>query len=302
MEIRVAPDGGVFVYPGTLSTGQGHETMYAQMVHEWLAVGIDDVRGKQGDTDAALFGRGTFAQRSTNAGGSALKLAAEEVVRKGKCLSAWMLEAAEADIEFDAGTFRVKGTDRQVTFKEVARTSYRGVGLPAEFGVGLSGTGSHPGPNNFPNGCMICELEVEPETGAVNVLHLVAVDDVGVIVNPLTLEGQLHGSVAQGLGEALLEEAVYSRDSGQLMTASFMDYAMPRTLHMPEITADYALVATTTNLLGVKGGSEAGNVGAPASIINAIVDALSDLGIDDVALPATSYRVWRLIGERAATA
>jgi carbon-monoxide dehydrogenase large subunit len=210
-----------------------------------------------------------------------------------------MLEAAEVDIEFDAGIFRIKGTDRQVSLKEVARTSYNGVGLPAEFGVGLSGIGSHPGPNNFPNGCMICEVEVEPETGAVEVLRLAAVDDVGAIVNPLTLEGQLHGSIAQGVGEALLEEAVYSRDSGQLVTASFMDYAMPRALHMPEIAAEYALVPTATNLLGVKGGSEAGNVGAPPAIINAIVDALSDLGIDDVALPATPQRIWRLIGERA---
>jgi carbon-monoxide dehydrogenase large subunit len=299
MEIRLSPDGSVLVYPGTLSTGQGHETMYAQMVHEWLGVGLDDVRVKQGDTDASLFGRGTFAQRSTNAGGSALKLAAAEVVHKGKQLSAWMLEAAEVDIEFDAGIFRVKGTDRQVSLKEVARTSYNGVGLPAQFDVGLSGTGSHPGPNNFPNGCMICEVEVEPETGAVEVLRLAAVDDVGAIVNPLTLEGQLHGSIAQGVGEALLEEAVYSRDSGQLVTASFMDYAMPRALHMPEIAAEYALVPTATNLLGVKGGSEAGNVGAPPAIINAIVDALSDLGIDDVALPATPQRIWRLIGERA---
>jgi carbon-monoxide dehydrogenase large subunit len=148
---------------------------------------------------------------------------------------------------------------------------------------------------------MVCEVEIEPETGAVEVLHVVAVDDVGAIVNPLTLEGQLHGSLAQGLGEALLEEVVYSPDSGQLVTASFMDYAMPRTLHMPRITADHVLVPTTTNLLGVKGGSEAGNVGAPPAIINAIVDALSglgiDSGIDDVALPATSHRIWCLISK-----
>jgi carbon-monoxide dehydrogenase large subunit len=295
MEIRVAPDGGVFIYPGTLSTGQGHETMFAQMACEWLGVPLDDVRVKQGDTDSVLFGRGSFAQRTMNAGGSALKLAAEEIVQKGKRVSAFMLEAAESDIEFEHGAFRIKGTDRLVSFKEVAKTSYAGVGLPQELGVGLNGTGSHPGPNTFPNGCMICELEVDPETGSVELLRLCAVDDVGAIVNPLTLEGQLHGSVGQGVGEALLETMIYSADSGQLVTGSFMDYAMPRAEHIPDIAGNYALVPAKTNLLGVKGGSEAGNVGAPPAIINAIVDALSDWGIDDVLLPATPESVWRAI-------
>ena len=302
MEIRVAPDGGIFIYPGTLSTGQGHETMFAQMACEWLGVPLDDVRVKQGDTDSALFGRGTFAQRSTSTGGSALKLAADEVVQKGKRLSAWMLEAAEADVEFESGVFRVKGTDRQVSFREVAKTSYNGLGLPPELGIGLSGAGTHPGPNTFPNGCMICEVEVEPETGSVAVLRLSAADDVGVVVNPLTLEGQLHGSIAQGVGEALLEQIVYSPDSGQLITGSFMDYGMPRAEHIPEVSAEYALVPTGTNLLGTKGGSEAGNVGAPPAIINAIVDALSALGVDDIALPATPERVWNAISERSAQA
>lgn len=297
MEIRVAPDGGVFIYPGTLSTGQGHETMFAQMACEWLGVSLEDVQVKQGDTDSALFGRGTYAQRSTSTGGSALKLAADEVIQKGRRLSAWMLESAEADVEFTGGVFRVKGTDRQVSFGEVAKASYRGNGLPTEFGIGLSGAGTHPGPNTFPNGCMICEVEVEPETGSVAVLRLSAVDDVGVVVNPLTLEGQLHGSTAQGVGEALLEQIVYNRDSGQLITGSFMDYGMPRAEHIPQVSAEYALVPTETNLLGTKGGSEAGNVGAPPAIINAIIDALSAWGIDDVALPATSERVWSVISE-----
>jgi carbon-monoxide dehydrogenase large subunit len=295
MEIRVAPDGGVLVYPGTLSTGQGHETMFAQMICDWLGVAIDDVRVKQGDTDSVLFGRGTFAQRSTSTGGSALRLAADEVVQKGKRLSAWMLEAAEADIEFERGLFRVKGTDRQVSFRDVAKASYNGAALPPGLEIGLSGVGTHVGPNTFPNGCMICELEVEPETGRVALLQLCAVDDVGCVVNPLTLEGQLHGSIAQGVGEALLEQIVYSRDMAQLLTGSFMDYGMPRADHIPEVIAAYALVPTKTNLLGTKGGSEAGNVGAPAAIINAIVDALSSLGVDHIALPATSERIWNAI-------
>jgi aerobic carbon-monoxide dehydrogenase large subunit len=295
MEIRVAPDGGIFIYPGTLSTGQGHETVLAQMACEWLGVSLDDVQVKQGDTDSALFGRGTFAQRSTSTGGSALKLAADEVVQKGKRLSAWMLEASEADVEFNEGVFRVKGTDRQVSFREVAKASYNGIGLPCELGIGLCGAGTHPGPNTFPNGCMICEVEVEPETGSVEVVRLSAVDDVGVVVNPLTLEGQLHGSIAQGIGEALLERIVYSPDSAQLITGSFMDYGMPRAEHIPEMSAEYTLVPTGTNLLGTKGGSEAGNVAAPPAIINAIIDALSVWGIDDVALPATPERVWSAI-------
>ncbi len=295
MEIRVTPDGGVSVYPGTLSTGQGHETMFAQMMNEWLGVPLDAVHVKQGDTDSILFGRGTFAQRSMNAGGSALKLASDEVVQKGKRISAWLLETAEADIEFECGAFRVKGTDRLVSFSEVAKTSYKGVGLPQELDVGLSGSGAHPGPNNFPNGCMICEVEIDPESGIVDLLNICAVDDVGVIVNPLTLEGQLHGSLAQGIGEALFEQMIYSRDSGQLVTGSFMDYSMPRADHIPNVASGYALVPTKTNLLGVKGGSEAGNVGAPPAIINAIIDALSGFGIDDMPLPATAERIWHAI-------
>jgi carbon-monoxide dehydrogenase large subunit len=186
-----------------------------------------------------------------------------------------------------------------VAFKEVAKASYRGVGLPPELGVGLDGAGTHPGPNNFPNGCMICEVEVDLETGTVELLRLCAVDDVGAVVNPLTLEGQLHGSIAQGIGEALLEEMVYSADSGQLITGSFMDYGMPRACHIPDIDTGLSLVPAKTNLLGTKGGSEAGNVGGPPAIINAIVDALFDLGIDDIALPATSERIWRMTRDRA---
>ena len=211
MEIRISPDGGIIIYAGTLSTGQGHETMFAQMVSEWLGASLDQVEVKQGDTDSALFGRGTFAQRTMSAGGSALKLASDEIVQKGSRLSAWMLEASEADIEFERGMFRVKGTDRQLTFKQIAKASYNGMGVPQELGIGLSGVGVHPGPNTFPNGCMICEVALEPETGCVDLLRLCAVDDVGVIVNPLTLEGQLHGSIAQGVGEALLEQIVYTR-------------------------------------------------------------------------------------------
>jgi carbon-monoxide dehydrogenase large subunit len=238
-----------------------------------------------------------------NAGGSALKLAADDVVRKGKRFAAWMLEVSEKDVEFSRGEFRVAGTDRRVTFEQVAERSYAGAGVPQELGIGLDGVGAHSGPNTYPNGGMVVELEVDVDTGRVSVDRLHAVDDVGVAVNPLTLEGQLHGSVAQGLGEALVEEVVYERDSGQLVSGSFMDYGMPRADNMPGVLeSELALVPTSTNLLGVKGGAEAGNCGAPPAILHAILDALAPLGVEDIQLPATPERVWRAIREAKGTA
>jgi aerobic carbon-monoxide dehydrogenase large subunit len=302
MEIRVAQDGSVALHVGTLSTGQGHETVFAQMVSEWLGVPLEKVRIFQGDTGKVLYGRGTYAQRSMNAGGSALKLAAEDVVRKGKRLAAWMLEVDASDIEFADGVFRVEGTDRLVSFEAVARKAYSGLGVPPDFGIGLDGVGAHPGPNNFPNGCMVCEVEVDPDSGRVEVVSIAAVDDVGVVVNPLTLEGQLHGSIAQGLGQALFEEVVYERETGQLLTGSFMDYAMPRADDLPQIKAELHRVPTKTNLLGVKGGSEAGNVGVPPAVVHALIDALSPFGVTEVPLPATPERVWRLMRRSQATA
>lgn len=293
MEIRVAPDGSAALYVGTLATGQGHETMFAQMTSDWLGVPFERVRVFQGDTDKVLYGRGTFAQRSMSAGGSALRLAADDVIRKGRRFAAWMLEAAEADIAFADGVFRVSGTDRAVGFAEVARRSYAGAGVPQELGIGLDGVGAHEGPNTYPNGCIVCEVEVDDETGVIRVDRLSAVDDVGVPVNPLTLHGQLHGSVAQGLGETLVEAVVYEPGTGQLLTGSFLDYAMPRADIMPQIASELSLVPTKTNLLGVKGGSEAGNVATPAAIVNAVVDALAPFGVDELPLPATPERVWR---------
>jgi aerobic carbon-monoxide dehydrogenase large subunit len=295
MEIRVAPNGSVALHVGTHSHGQSHETAFAQMIHDWLGVEPAKVTLFQGDTDKVLFGRGTFAQRSMSTGGSALQMAADVVIAKGKRIAGLMLEASDEDIEFKSGRFYVKGTDRAVAFKDVAKKSYQGIGLPAELGIGLDGAGTHPGPFTFPNGCMICEVEVDTDTGMVAVVKLSAVDDVGTVVNPLTLEGQLHGSTAQGLGETLLEQVIYDRSSGQLMTGSFQDYAMPRADNMPPITSAVRSVPTKLNLLGSKGGAEPGNVGAPAAIINAIVDALSSYRVTDVPLPATPERIWRLI-------
>src|SRR5262249_35536928 len=255
MEIRIAANGSVGLYVGTHSHGQGHETAFAQMVSEWLGVETDQIRVFQGDTGVIPFGRGTFAQRSMSVGGSALKLAADQVIEKGKKLAAWMLEVADADIEFSEGHFVVKGTDRVLSLADVARQSYRGFGLPAEFGVGLDGAASHPGPNTYPNGCMICEVEIDAHTGTVSISRLSSVDDAGTVVNPLTLEGQLHGSTVQGIGEALLERILHEPETGQLITGSFTDYAMPRAEDMPGMTSQACPVPTSTNPLGVKGGS-----------------------------------------------
>lgn len=295
MEIRIDHTGSIGIYAGTFATGQGHETVYAQMVADWLGAPLSKIRVFQGDTDTVLFGRGTFAQRSMSAGGSALKLAADNVIEKGRRFAAWMLEASEMDIQFDSGVFRVIGTDKQLTLTEIAAASYAGFGIPEGLGLGLDGIGSHTGPYTYPNGCMVCEVEVDAATGKVNVERLSAVDDVGAVINPLLLEGQLHGSIAQGLGEALLEELVYDAQSAQLLTGSFMDYGMPRADMMPEIASEVALVAAKTNLLGSKGGSEAGNVAVPAAVINAILNALSEYRIRDIALPATPERIWRAV-------
>ncbi|MBD21147.1 MAG: carbon monoxide dehydrogenase [Rhodospirillaceae bacterium] len=295
MEIRVEPDGGIAAYVGTLSTGQGHETMFTQMISGWLGVPLEEIRIFQGDTDKFLFGRGTFAQRSMATGGSALKHAADEVIYKGRRISAWLLEVSEADIVFKDGEFVVNGTDRSITFKDTVKASYMGAGLPLEFGIGIDGIGHQEGTYSFPNGCMICEAEVDPETGKIEVDRSYAIDDVGVVVNPLTLEGQLHGSIAQGLGEALVEEIIYNQKNGQLLTGSFMDYGLPRADMMPDIISDVWLKPSTNNPLGVKGGSEAGNCGMPSAIIHAILDALKDYGVTDLPLPATPERVWKVI-------
>lgn len=295
MEIRVEENGSVAVYAGTFATGQGHETMFAQMVSSWLGVPLEYVNVFHGDTDQVLFGRGSFAQRTMSTGGAALKVAADEVVRKARRISAWMMEAAEDDIVFENGRFRVAGTDRELNFHQVAEKSYMPMGLPAEFGVGLDAVGTDPGPSTYPNGCMIAEVELDPETGFIRVDRLYSVDDTGTVINPLTLEGQLHGSIAQGLGEALLETVVYEPGTGQLLTGSFMDYAMPRADVMPEIVSELAPMPTKLNPLGAKGGSEAGNTAAPAAIINAVLNALSPWGITDIAVPARPEQVWRAI-------
>ena len=298
MEMRVDQNGSVTLHVGTMATGQGHETMYAQMVSDWLHVPFAHIRVLQGDTDRVLFGRGTFAERSATIGGSALKRATDEVVRKGRRLAAWMMKVAESDVSFDSGLFRVQGSNRSVSFRDVAQKAYDGFGIPAEFGLGLDGVGVFEGTPSYPNGCIICELEVDPETGSVKLRQISVVDDVGVVINPSMLDGQLLGSVAQGIGQILAEEVVYDRDSGQLLSASFMDYCMPRADDMPAINSRFATIRAASNPLGVKGGSEAGNIAVPPAVMNAIIDALAPLGITDLAIPVRAEQIWRLINHR----
>ena len=296
MEIRVAPDGTLALYAGTQSTGQGHTTMYAMMLSDWLSVPLDSIRIFQGDTDRVLFGRGTFAERSATMGGSALRLAADDLIEKGKRFAAWMLEASPADIEFKEGRFGVVGTDRRLNLKEIARRCYGATDMPSELDVGLDGIGGYSGPGNFPNGCVVCEVEIDAETGAVSLERCTSVCDAGIVINPLTVTGQMHGSLCQAAGEMLTEQVWYDRDSGQLLSGSFMDYAMPRADLLPAtIVTDYVEIPTASNPLGVKGGSESGNAGGPGAIYNAILDALAPLGVADIAIPATPERIWQAV-------
>ena len=246
------------------------------------------------------MGRGTVGSRSMTVGGSALRLAADEIVDKGKKIAGHLLEAGEADIEFEDGMFSVAGTDKNINIVEVAKMSYTLVMWPPHLGMGLEGIGVfNPGMGNFPNGCQIAEVEIDRETGKVDLLGLVIVGDVGTVINPLLLEGQIHGGVTQGVGQAMLENIVYESNSGQLISASFQDYTMPRADDVPLYNSSSHPVPTSTNPLGVKGAGETGTVGAPPAVINAIVNALSSVGVRDIEMPATPERVWKALQKAA---
>ena len=296
MEIRFDPTGDATVVAGTFSYGQGHETMYAQMLNDWLGLPLERIRVIQGDTDQVSYGRGSFGSRTATVGGSALRAAADRIIEQGKRVAAHLLEADEADIAFERGRFVVAGTDRSVSLDSAARATYQwGTNLPPELASGLEGVGHWSAtPQNYPNGCYVVEVEVDADTGVVRLDRIAGVDDVGRVINPLLLEGQVHGSIAQGAGQALLEQVVLD-ESGQLVTGSFADYAMPRADDLPPMVVDTRNVPTKGNPLGVKGGAETGTVGVPAAVIEAIVDALAPLGVRDVPMPATPFRVWQAI-------
>jgi aerobic carbon-monoxide dehydrogenase large subunit len=297
MDLRFNPDATLTILGGTHSHGQGHATVFAQLAHEWLGVPLEDIRYVQGDTAQVPMGRGTYGARSAIVGGNALKAASEAIIEKGKQLAATLMEADAADIEFKDGQYRVVGTDKAITITDVAKAAYAPMGpLTGKFGVGLEASGSFsPEPPSHPNGAHVCELEVDPETGEVTIDRYFVVDDLGRVLNPLIVRGQIHGGVVQGLGQALLEHQVYDRQSGQLISGSFMDYGMPRADTMPNVEAELEEVPCKTNPLGVKGIGESGTIGAPPTVINALIDALAPLGVDRIDMPATPLRVWQAI-------
>jgi len=299
--IEFGPDGTVDVLVGTQSGGQGHETAYAQIAADGLGVPFASIHVFQGDTDRVPFGGGTGGSRSIPIGGAAVAVTAAAVVAKGKSIAAHLLQAASADIKFSGGRFMVTADGRSLTIAEVAAAARNPENLPepdTEPGKapGLWARARHDAKvQTFPNGCHICEVEIDPSTGALKILRYVVADDFGKMINPWLVSGQVHGGIVQGVGQALLEGVVYEEGSGQLLNASFMDYAMPRADDVPAIEVTYSPVPCTTNPLGVKGAGEAGAVGAPPAIINAVVDALAPLGVRHIDMPATPQKIWRTI-------
>jgi aerobic carbon-monoxide dehydrogenase large subunit len=294
-EVRVLPTGLVEVPIGSVSQGQGHETVFAQVVADRLGVPFETVRIVQGDTDRVADGVGTFASRSMVRGGSAAVEASDLVVAAGTRMAAQLLEAAAADVEYREGAFTVVGTDRSIGIFDVARAAASGV-LPDALGTALAAATMHENRAfAFANGCEICELEVDPETGAVTIARWTVVDDSGRSVNPMIVHGQMHGAAAQGIGQALIEQCVYDPASGQLLSGSFLDYAIPRADDLPAISVTSRDVPSPTNPLGVKGAGEGATVGAPAAVIHAILDALAPLGMTHIDMPATPARVWQAI-------
>ena len=295
-EVRFNPSGTAALLMGTKAQGQGHETMFKQILNERLGIDPNDVQYIDGDTDRVAFGMGTNGSRSTVLGGSALHLAAGKVIEKGRKLAGHLLEAGEQDIEFADGSYRVKGTDKNVSLKQVAMAAFNPTKWPKGFEGGLYENATYLGQKDtYPNGCHICEVEIDPDTGEVSLDRYAVVDDVGTVMNPIGLKGQIHGGVAQGVGQILSEQVVWDSESGQLLTASFLDYAMPRADMMPSMEIKSNPVPTQYNPLGAKGAGEAGTVGAMPAVMNAVIDALAPLGVKDVAMPATAQNVWRAI-------
>ncbi|CAN7670086.1 xanthine dehydrogenase family protein molybdopterin-binding subunit [Trinickia sp. LjRoot230] len=297
-EVRVHPTGTITVFTGSHSHGQGHETTFAQVVADRLGVPIDNVEIVHGDTGRIPFGMGTYGSRSIAVGGSAIMKALDKIEAKAKKIAAHLLEASTSDIEFENGVFRVSGTDRMKTFAEVSLAAYVPHNYPLEeLEPGLDENAFYD-PTNFtyPSGAYLCEVEVDPDTGETRIERFTAVDDFGNIINPMIVEGQVHGGLGQGIGQALLERCVYDHETGQLLSGSYMDYAMPRASDFPDFTVETAKgTPCTHNPLGVKGCGEAGAIGSPPAVINAIIDALAPLGVKDLQMPATPHRVWSAI-------
>ncbi len=300
-ELRFDPSGALTILMGTQSSGQGHQTAYAQLAAERLGLAPDKMRVLQGDTAVVSFGRGTGGSRSLPVGGAALVHAADKLVAKGRRIAAHLFEAAEADVEFADGVFTIAGTDRRLGIEEVARAAFNPMLQPPGVEPGFAESGHFtPSSPTFPNGCHVCEVEIEPDTGHIEILRYLVVDDFGTVINPLLLRGQVQGGVAQGVGQAMLENCVFDPETGQLLTGSLTDYCLPRAADLPAIEFAYNVVPCRTNPLGVKGAGEAGAIGSPPALVNAVLDALAPLGIEHLDMPLTPGRLWQAI--RAADA
>jgi aerobic carbon-monoxide dehydrogenase large subunit len=298
--VRVHPTGSVTVLTGSHSHGQGHETTFAQLVVDQLGVPLSQVEIVHGDTAKIPFGMGTYGSRSLAVGGSAMVKAMDKIIAKGKKIAAHLMEAAVEDIEFKDGKFSVAGTDKVKALAEISLAAYVPHNYPIEeLEPGLDETAFYDPKNfTFPGGCHVAEVEIDPETGVVSVENFTAVDDVGRVINPMIVEGQVQGGVAQGIGQALLEHAVYDA-SGQLLSGSMMDYTMPRADNLPNISVGHATTLCTHNPLGAKGCGEVGAIGSPPAVINAIVDALKDYKVRHMNMPATPEKIWSIINGKA---
>jgi carbon-monoxide dehydrogenase large subunit len=293
--IRFEPGGTVTIITGTLDYGQGHATPFAQVLAERLGVPFENIRLLQGDSDQLIAGGGTGGSRSMYASGQAIVEASDLVIEKGRKIAAEVLEVGEGDIEFGNGRFVVAGTDRSISIMDLAEALRGGrkmpEGIPASLDVSHA---TKPIPSAYPNGVHVAEVEIDAEVGTIDIVRYLMVSDFGTIINPMLVEGQCHGGVVQGIGQALLEQAVYD-ESGQPLTGTFMDYAMPRAEHVPDFEFYSHPVPATTNALGVKGCGEAGCAGSITSVMNAVSDALLDSGAKPVDMPATPEKVWRAL-------
>jgi aerobic carbon-monoxide dehydrogenase large subunit len=297
-ELRFDPSGTLTILMGTQSSGQGHQTAYTQLAAERLGIAPEKVRVLQGDTAAISFGRGTGGSRSLPVGGAALAHAADKLIAKGRRIAAHLFEAAEADVEFTDGVFAVTGTDRRLGIEEVARAAFDPARQAPGVEPGFAESGHFtPAQPTFPNGCHVCEVEIDPGTGHIDILRYLVVDDFGTVINPLLLAGQVQGGVAQGVGQAMLERTVFDPETGQLLTGSLTDYCLARADDLPAIEFAYNVVPCRTNPLGIKGAGEAGAIGAPPALVNAAVDALGELGIEHLDMPLTPELLWRAIHE-----
>jgi carbon-monoxide dehydrogenase large subunit len=293
--ITVRPEGSVDVVLGTLSSGQGHATSFAQLVVEWLGVELSQVHLITGDTDVTVVGGGAHSARALRLAAVVMAKASDQIVEKGRRIAAWLLEAAEADVDFSARRFTVKGTDRSVDLFEVAAATLRH-DAPEDCRGPLDGLSDETMPvPSFPYGTAVCEVEVDPETGMVEIVRYTTVDDCGRAVNPMILHGQTHGGIAQGVGQALWEACAYDEESGQLLSSTLMEYALPRADMLPSFTTEISEVPSTSHPLGLRGGGEGGTTPALGAVMNAICDALGELGVEHIEMPATSERVWQAI-------